>query len=401
MRDLIFSQIVRSSTANENREQAKVSEQPKLPYHRNHGSFETIESNDEVLRIMQTTKDYDDLLAGDRSPGDSGELHHQNSSSEVRLNGGTGNSNEWHQNCTDDVGLNGKSAVELISIHPNTQSSAESLPACSAPRLSDFSVSFLIIIFFYFQDAQLLHIKTAFTSTDSGHKAMFRELLAGLFQFRVEVFQFMDTFCFVVDMTPLMKIFNRALMVPCVLVQFGIVYLVHRCCNIRKKRPSDSSAPEPSSYSVKLATGFVLALLFTYQQLAATSFTLLNCVPIGDRLVLFVQGTIDCYQTWQFGVMAYAGLCIVPFCLVLLIGPGLLKDGLIGLIEFFIACIIPFPFLLRWVFIRVRAHFSKRTPLNDAKSLSHETKTVIQVLQGHLRISIAGYTFFFSSVLTF
>ena len=49
-------------------------------------------------------------------------------------------------------------------------------------------------------------------------------------------------------------------------------------------------------FAAKLSTGFVLALLFTYQKLATTSFTLLNCVPVGNRSVLFVQGTIECYQ---------------------------------------------------------------------------------------------------------
>jgi len=51
-----------------------------------------------------------------------------------------------------------------------------------------------------------------------------------------------------------------------------------------------------SRFSISLTTAFVLALLFTYQKLATTSFKLLNCVPIGERHVLFIDGTVDCYQ---------------------------------------------------------------------------------------------------------
>jgi len=73
------------------------------------------------------------------------------------------------------------------------------------------------------------------------------------------------------------------------------------------------SQQQHHGFCTKLSTGFVLALLFTYQKLATTSFTLLNCVPVGNRTVLFVQGTIECYQTWQMAVAIYAATCITPF----------------------------------------------------------------------------------------
>ena len=266
-------------------------------------------------------------------------------------------------------------------------------------KAADMGVSFLIIIFFYFQDAQLLHIKTVFTSQENKYKAIFREFLSGLFKFRVEVFQFMHQFCLIEDMTPIKKLVVRVGLVPVVLAQFGLCYLVYRCCkNVKNRRDSTSrndaeqgkqlqqrqgqqqQKPAAPAFSVKLSTGFVLSLLFTYQKLATTSFTLLNCVPaVGEQNVLFIQGTITCYQPWQYGVIAYAATCIVPFCVAMLIGPGLLKDDLIGLTEFFVACIIPLPFLIRWTWIRYRLCGMK---LPAVAQLAPETKAVIQILQG-------------------
>lgn len=269
---------------------------------------------------------------------------------------------------------------------------AASTAAHPTATASDMGVSFLIIIFFYFQDAQLLHIKTVFTSAENRATAMFREFLSGLFKFRVEVFQFMHRFCFLENMTPVKKVMVRVGLVPCVLAQFGVVYLVYRWyMRVRfPPRPAPTrqttaggrraaAAPGSSKFSVKMATGFVLALLFTYQKLATTSFTLLNCVYVNSDTVLFVQGTIACYQNWQYGVIAYAATCIVPFCLVLLIGPGLLKDDLIRLSEFFVACLLPLPFLVRWCWIRFRLYGRRAT---EPKRLTAECRAVIQIVQG-------------------
>jgi len=155
---------------------------------------------------------------------------------------------------------------------------------------------------------------------------------------------------------------------------------------------SSSQQQQHHSFSIKLSTGFVLALLFTYQKLATTSFTLLNCVPVGERSVLFVQGTIECYQTWQYFVAVYTATCIIPFCAALLIGPGLLKDRLIGLTELFLAFLLPLPFLVRWCwlcFCRYRRCGGAFPPdeAAEAELLSPEAKAVIQTLQGPFKDS--------------
>jgi hypothetical protein len=135
-------------------------------------------------------------------------------------------------------------------------------------------------------------------------------------------------------------------------------------------RPSSAG-----SFSINLATGFVLALLFTYQKLATTSLTLLNCVTVDDGLVLFIQGTINCYQTWQIAVAVYVATCIVPFCLVVLLGPGLLKDRHISLAELFVAFIIPPPFLIRWIWIRARCRQRSAEATAAAASNGHRAST--------------------------
>ena len=308
---------------------------------------------------------------------------------------------------------------------------------------SDTGASFLIILFYYFQDAQLLHITTVFASVENRSMSMMKEILSGLFKFRVELFQFMDKVCFLQGVTPSSKLLIKAILVPYVLLQFGIMYMVwrgwrrlrgehkhqphnkhqnnqlslvpssrhtereslnkldvvtnaaaamsdkavsiRRCStNVDTSAQAEQPATEEKKFSSRLATGFVLSLLFTYQKLATTSFTLLNCVPVGEQMVLFVEGTIACYEVWQYAVIAYAGSCIIPFCLVLLIGPGLLKDGLISLPQFFFACILPLPFLVYWVLLRLSLRGRRPSIIPE---MSPEAQAVIQILQGPFKES--------------
>lgn len=262
---------------------------------------------------------------------------------------------------------------------------------------SDNGAGFLIILFYYFQDAQLLHIKTVFASADSHSKSMIKTILSGLFKFRIELFQFMDKVCFISGLAPSTKLLAKALVVPYVILQFGLMYLICRWCNaIRgslKSRHNTTLNPLPAAdqppkktFLTRLSQGFVLALLFTYQKLASTSFTLLNCVNIGGNYVLFIEGSVLCYEMWQWGIMAYSAACIAPFCLALLLGPGLLKQGLISLPQFFCACICPMPFLLYWLIIRLRLR-GQAPPNVDSVELSSESTAVIAILQGPFKES--------------
>ena len=259
----------------------------------------------------------------------------------------------------------------------------------NADPAPDTGASFLIILFYYFQDAQLLHIHTVFALVDGHNKSMIKTILSGLFKFRLELFQFVDKVCFLSHLRPHTKLIIQVFMVPYVLFQFGVVYFFYQCNKRMHAQPVRSSTSHNSTSSKnsdtsktakRLATGFVLSLLFTYQKLAATCFNLLNCVPVNNRMVLYIEGTITCYELWQYMVMAYVAACIVPFCITLLLGPGLLKDGLIGLPQFFCACICPAPFLVYWVFIRIR--LKSQRPNTDHLQLSDEAQAVINILQG-------------------
>ena len=77
-----------------------------------------------------------------------------------------------------------------------------------------------------------------------------------------------------------------------------------------------------------------------------SSLNLVNCVSLGSNEYLKIDTTVKCYQIWQWAVYAYIILFIVPFWMTLLLGPGVLRFGLISIESFILGILFPAPFLV-------------------------------------------------------
>ena len=252
-------------------------------------------------------------------------------------------------------------------------------PQEEAPAPQDLGAVLLIILLYYFQDSMLFNVKTVGGPMESKTWLQIRALLLGFFKFRLEVAQFVDNVCLVPGLSPSNKMLIKTLLVPYVIILFAVLFVlyhIYSCSqNVSISRRSESN------FLTRLSTGFMLTMLFTYQRLATTAFTLLNCVEIGDDSVLFIDGRVVCYQLWQYGVLAYAVICIVPFFMVLIMGPGLLKENLAGLPTFFLACLFPLPFCIVWFIGRMKRRKLKMVTHMDYE-MSPQCEAVYKVLQG-------------------
>ena len=181
----------------------------------------------------------------------------------------------------------------------------------SPPEIKE-EPGFIIILFYYFQDALLLHIDTIYTKTVSKLQKQLKDILIGLFRFRFDIFTFFGDVCMFPGLTPVTKTFFKTLFVPYVLLLFGAFYFMHRWCNVissqQHKRPTYERHLK-WKLSSRLSSGFVLAMLFTYQKLATTTFTLLNCVPVGNHSVLFIDGTQ--VRSWYDVMSLYVGIAFM------------------------------------------------------------------------------------------
>ena len=107
-------------------------------------------------------------------------------------------------------------------------------------------------------------------------------------------------------------------------------------------------------FSQRVTSAFTYISLLMYASSVKLCLSLLHCVPVGDRQVLFLDGNIKCYQTFQYFLLAYIISCILPFCLVPVLGSYLLKFDRIGVKQFCAACILPLPFCCYWMYLLLR-----------------------------------------------
>ncbi len=123
---------------------------------------------------------------------------------------------------------------------------------------------------------------------------------------------------------------------------------------ITTTRSDHRSNTSKSSFSQRVASAFTYISLLMYASSAQLCLSLLHCVPIGDNQVLFLDGNIKCYQTFQYFLLAYMISSILPFCLVPVLGSYLLKFGRIGVKQFCAACIFPLPFCCFWLYLLLK-----------------------------------------------
>ena len=167
----------------------------------------------------------------------------------------------------------------------------------------------------------------------------------------------------------------------CLLVLLGILYLVINVvqllfkrvkpvCNGVRSLVMGQTQLWPLKFKARIASAFTYISLLMYASSTQLCLSLLHCVPVGDNQVLFLDGNIKCYQTFQYFLLAYVVSSVLPFCLVPVLGAYLLKMDRISVAQFCIACIFPLPFCCLWAYLLVRDYrFHKRTS-NDTMEYS-------------------------------
>ena len=192
-------------------------------------------------------------------------------------------------------------------------------------------------------------------------------------------------------MTPVMKLASQALLVPFIMVVFVIIHTAGRVLRWLGKTAGTQAHPDTandgslSALNVKLAAGFITTLLFMYQNIGTTTFVVLNCVPIDNVSVLFIDGTVTCFTDWQYAVLTYAFACVMPFFIVLLVAPLMLHQCRLSLTTFFATCLCPLPFLIgylvRHLWQRIHPPSPQQTTAESREPLDPGTLAVLSILE--------------------
>ena len=88
---------------------------------------------------------------------------------------------------------------------------------------------------------------------------------------------------------------------------------------------------------------------------------------------------IICWQWWQYILLAYIGIFVIPFVIVLYFGSSMLYKASISSKEFLGACIFPLPFLMYWLLRKLLKRKS------NTREGCQNNKEVLEVLHGPFR----------------
>ena len=234
--------------------------------------------------------------------------------------------------------------------------------------------AFIILLFYYFQDASLIQIPPSVTISIPTVVSKFCSLFDGLFKFRLDIFSLIaKNVCVFSGLDPKSKVALKVCFIPLLLFILMIIYAILIWAgkhSVRKTKP----------LMRRTITAIILAIMFSYQKITVSCFCLLHCVPVLDQLVLFIDGNVSCYQSWQVVAIVFAAVNIIPFWGHLCISPSILDKGWISHREFFAACLCPLPFIISWI---VRFVIRKPYPVNS--EISEESRSIVDILQGPFR----------------
>ena len=227
------------------------------------------------------------------------------------------------------------------------------LQVSSDPLEDDFTQerkpgAYLTIFMYFVQVPALLKIDIIYRSKsneetqveDVGEKA------SSVFNFDSLGLAF-DT-CLFKNITPVDKVgFNAGF----ILYLFGVLlalYIVTFAVRMigSQKFKDDGCGLTRLPFHARFIGAFVILILYTYEFLSESLFSLLNCVKIhsvGDsgEWRMWLDGTVQCMQGWQYGVIAIIAVYVVPMFFIVGMAPVLLKHHKIRILIFVLSLVFP------------------------------------------------------------
>ena len=99
---------------------------------------------------------------------------------------------------------------------------------------------------------------------------------------------------------------------------------------------------EELSFNSILKVGFIKLVKLNFTSISIFSFHMIHCVPIGEKLHLYLYGDHVCYTSWQYAILFAVLPIVVLFPLTFAMALNLLKEEVISTKSFLAAAVIPY-----------------------------------------------------------
>ena len=237
----------------------------------------------------------------------------------------------------------------------------------SSENCEDPDSGYTKIAFYYYQVADLL---LGSSLDDLLPEMPLVVAMISAFNFQVRAV-YLRIECPFPGLTPVTKELLLSLVVFATMANLALIFCAHLVISRFHKKVRKPSLSRYMAVSLEI-------LLLGYDRLAETSLGLMHCVRTGYEHRLFIDGTMICWQPWQYILLGYIVVFVVPFIAVLYYGSSKLHSSYISSGEFLAACAIPLPFLIYWLFKRV---FKRRKEENDSEEAAARLDNSAEVMK--------------------
>ena len=229
-------------------------------------------------------------------------------------------------------------------------------------------IGYIKITFYFYQAAEILMVSSIESLLE---KMPIIYTVMAAFNFQVRTIN-EGVGCPFAGLTAVTKQFFLSGTVFVTMADVVLIYSVHSLINmIRRKQKPDA---------IHYMAVVMEVLLLGYERLAETSLKLMRCVSIESQKWLFIDANVPCMQWWQYFLLAYIVVFVVPFVIVLYCGSSKLYRASINAGEFLAACILPLPFLVIWSFKKILKLRAEETTTAQTAN-----KDILEVLHGPFR----------------
>ena len=251
-------------------------------------------------------------------------------------------------------------------------------------------MKYIQVLFYYAQDASLFKVHLP------GEGQQGRNIVVQILEFSPEVLVsiYVNTvdLCFSYGLTAVTKVLAKSVFGYCVMLFLLLLYLIHKSVSRFVCKYSDFWV----TFRSRSIQAFLISVLFSFQKLVIGAFSLVQCVEILGRRVLYIEGDIVCYTWWQHLVQVYICVNVIPLLFIVSHAPFYVQDKTMSVKMFILNCLFPLPAFLFFTIRRLidyknsNTHTKGSIPQTPVNSVDHLSDTLED--QNETQINIDGET---------
>ena len=205
----------------------------------------------------------------------------------------------------------------------------------------------LMKIFLFFYQSNILYKVHITTEKSISSFQLIEELLSTAFNLKVEGLFYQDlSWCPFTNLNPVSKTFFKFSFIVYLISLVMFTYIASRIWRLCKR-----ALNQPSAIILRLLFCGLRLILISYATITSISFALLSCVDIhAGHSVLFIDGSIQCYQWWQYIIFLLVVCWVAPFPVAIYISSWLLEKKKLSIKMFVLFLLVPLAAILYWLY---------------------------------------------------